>query len=61
VLLFFFFKIGSLELFAQAGFKPQSFQVARIIGMRHWCPAGLGVFEERRKTLSGAGLTNQDL
>jgi hypothetical protein len=34
-----FFEIGSCELFAWVGFEPQSFRVARITGLSHWCPA----------------------
>jgi hypothetical protein len=44
-----FFEIGSLELFAQAGFKPRSFPisaywVARITGLSHQHLACVGYF-----------------
>jgi hypothetical protein len=40
--------MGSHELFAQIGFKPQSSQfsasqVARITGLNHWCPTMVSV------------------
>jgi hypothetical protein len=34
-----FFKIGSCEIFARAGIKPQSSWVARSSSMSHWSPA----------------------
>jgi H+/Cl- antiporter ClcA len=37
--VFSIIKIGSHELFAQAGFELWSSWVARIVGMSHQCPA----------------------
>jgi hypothetical protein len=34
-----FFKTGSRELFAWAGFEPWSSWVGRIAGVSHWCLA----------------------
>jgi hypothetical protein len=42
------FKIGSHELFAWAGFEPQSSRVAGITGMSYWQMAAKFIFKEKR-------------